>query len=109
MTDTTTLAEQLAHTTLVRILSRAEDAQSGADGQWRNPGIRDAFIGVARHIVIIDAPGRIRADAPRTRNGYIWAYLGREALTVAARKHLADGTYTIANLDPYTYVLTYTA
>jgi hypothetical protein len=93
-----------------RCLTRADDAASGADGEWRNTFIRDAFVATCRQFEFTtDRPGRVTATGPATSTGRDWHYIGRESLAYAARHlNLAEATVT-GGPDIHTYILTFTA
>jgi hypothetical protein len=74
-------------------------------GEWRNPAIRQAMGSViALTEITVTGPREIAATAPAGRNGYIWAYIGREALAAAAP---TDRPCIITQTDPHTYTLTW--
>jgi hypothetical protein len=92
-------AERVAAAARDHLNTLARKAATG-DGDWRNPDIRDAFVGVLTAITVTaDTDGVVRADRPDTPAGQVWHYLADEAL----RRACPDGTITRTGT---TYVLT---
>lgn len=97
-----------------RLQARAEDALSGADGNWRNdgtgrtPDVKGAFVATLRRTTVTaDRPGRVRAVTPTGSHGSTWSYLGYDALTAAAHR-LALPNFTVTRYDEYTSILIFT-
>jgi hypothetical protein len=105
----TNLTYQVAHAAARYLTIRADAARQGADGQWANADQRAAFIDtINRTTVCVTGPGKITATTPAGRNGYIWSYVGSEALTRAANLHnLTDPV--IGRTDDHVSLLIFTA
>lgn len=82
------------------IAERYLSARKGFDGQWSNGDVLEAFLRTVNAIeVVVDDPHTVRAVAPATHNGRIWAYVGGDALRCA---HPGGA---VTRLDDRTFVL----
>jgi hypothetical protein len=72
------------------------------DGEWRNEDVREAMLRVMDTITFTVVDRRtVKAEAPRTHNGRIWAYWGGDAL-----KASFPGPHVLTRTDDYTFTLT---
>lgn len=83
------------------IAERHRRARLGYDGHWSNGDVLEAFLRTVNAIeIVVDDTRTVRAVAPATHNGRIWAYVGGDALRGA---HLGRGV--VARLDEHTFIL----
>lgn len=84
-TPTTALTAATVRRAERYLIDRADTARAGADGDWRNPDVRAAFLraigGISVHM---ERPGVVIATASDTPTGKVWHYVARDALRAAA-------------------------
>lgn len=86
------------------IAERYRAARHGHDGHWSNGDVLEAFLRTVNAIeIVVDDPRTVRAVAPATHNGRIWAYVGGDALNGSA--HFGKSKGTVTRLDEHTFIL----
>jgi hypothetical protein len=100
----TNATNHVARAALRALRERADLARSRQDGRWRNVDVLAAFLRVLDGTdVHVDRPGVVRVVTPPTRHGWVWSYVGKEALEAARRRYSLIGV--VRSESDHAYVL----